>query len=149
MESIWIILIALGSVGLLSFVSFLTYKIAKKNNISLEDVLDNIDQYVDIGTGIAIFVKNVVIDMGINKEDADKYAKLIIDTLEYIKVIDDKKEVKIAEGIAYALDKAELFGIDITDEREYIIKVIVKLGFNVYEAIFDSGVVVEDYNVIE
>lgn len=128
MEILYIFLYVLGIAGVAIGVTYLI----KKFNLKKEDVVDGID----IGMAIVTFAKNVAIDMGTSKEDAEKYGKLAFDTLEFMKaIVEGNKEKQIQEGIVYAFEHAEFFGIELNEEREYIISTIVKLVFNVYYAI--------------
>ncbi len=128
MEILYIFLYVLGIAGVAIGVTYLI----KKFNLKKEDVVDGID----IGMAIVTFAKNVAVDMGTSKEDAEKYGKLAFDTLEFMKaIVEDNKEKQIQEGIVYAFEHAEFFGIELNEEREYIISTLIKLVFNVYYAI--------------
>lgn len=128
MEILYIFLYVLGIAGVAIGVTYLI----KKFNLKKEDVVDGID----IGMAIVTFAKNVAVDMGTSKEDAEKYGKLAFDTLEFMKaIVEDNKEKQIQEGIVYAFEHAEFFGIELNEEREYIISTLIKLAFNVYYAI--------------
>ena len=128
MEILYIFLYVLGIAGVAIGVTYLI----KKFNLKKEDVVDGID----IGMAIVTFAKNVAVDMGTSKEDAEKYGKLAFDTLEFMKaIVEDNKEKQIQEGIVYAFEHAEFFGIELNEEREYIISTLIKLVFNIYYAI--------------
>jgi hypothetical protein len=128
MEILYIFLYVLGIAGVAIGVTYLI----KKFNLKKEDVVDGID----IGMAIVTFAKNVAVDMGTSKEDAEKYGKLAFDTLEFMKaIVEGNKEKQIQEGIVYAFEHAEFFGIELNEEREYIISTLIKLAFNVYYAI--------------
>lgn len=128
MEILYIFLYVLGIAGVAIGVTYLI----KKFNLKKEDVVDGID----IGMAIVTFAKNVAVDMGTSKEDAEKYGKLAFDTLEFMKaIVEGNKEKQIQEGIVYAFEHAEFFGIELNEEREYIISTLIKLVFNIYYAI--------------
>lgn len=128
MEILYIFLYVLGIAGVAIGITYLI----KKFNLKKEDVVDGID----IGMAIVTFAKNVAVDMGTSKEDAEKYGKLAFDTLEFMKaIVEGNKEKQIQEGIVYAFEHAEFFGIELNEEREYIISTLIKLVLNIYYAI--------------
>jgi len=128
METLYVLLYSLSIAGVAIGAMYLI----KKFKLKKEDVIEGID----IGMAVVVFGENVAIDLGVSKEEAKKYGQLAFETLEFMKtIVEEDKEKQIQEGIAYAFDNAEFFGIELTEEREYIISTIVKLVFNVYYAI--------------
>lgn len=133
MDTLYIIFISLGVVGLALVVSFLI----NKYKINTKNYLDGINTTQIIIT----LIKSIAKDMGIEEELIAKISYIVNSTLEFMRNLPEEysKEQKIANGFKLAKELCVSFEIEMNEEREYILKTLITVGFNTYET-FERGV---------
>jgi hypothetical protein len=128
---LYVILISVAVIGL----AILFYYLKRKHNIKNEDIfrrLDKTEMLISFGIAIA---KDM--DFG-NTNTIENLKEVLLETLEYIKIIIDNEndsDVIINEAILKAKEMCLVFDIELNDEREYIIKAIITATFNLYNTI--------------
>ena len=125
---LYVIGISLGVISVGALIRF----ILNKYDISLVDLIMGIDIF-----NIAlVFIKLCLKEAGISEEYIDKYAKLIIDSLQYIVSLPDEvpKQEKIDEGVKYAIELCDVFDLDVSLDRKVIIEDIFTAAYNLIEA---------------
>lgn len=126
---LYIILVCIGVVGLIIFITWLLKKL-KIDPEKIAVILDPMETIIK-------FTKIVLIDMGIPEKDVIFYTDICIDTLEYLKTLPENvgKETRISEGIVYAKEVLEAFDIELTPVRIELIETIIPALWNLYYAI--------------
>jgi hypothetical protein len=126
---LWIILSCIGVVGLIVGLTWLF----KRLNVDITKLLIILDPLETIFE----FIKKVLVDMGIEESELSVYSDTVLDTLEYLKTLDPEIgiESKMAESTAYCEGLLVKFGIDVTPVRSEIIKQIIPILWNLYDAI--------------
>lgn len=129
METIYVILISLGVVGLALGVSYLI----KRYKIDTKDYLDGID----VTQMIITLIRSIARDMGVEEELIVKVSHIINSTLEYMRNLPEEftKDERIIKGFDLAIDLCESFEIELNDDREYILFTLITVGFNLYETL--------------
>ena len=125
---LYVIGISLGVIGISILVKFLL----NKYDINLIDLLRGID----IFKTAMIFIKLCLKEAGIPQEDLKKYSQLIMDSLQYITSLPNEipKQEKIEEGVKYAIELCEVFGLEMNLDRKIIIEDIFTAAYNLIEA---------------
>ena len=129
MDTLYIILISLGVFGLAFSISYLI----TKYQIDTKSYLDGINT---TETVIAL-IRSIARDMGVEEELISKISHIVNSVLEFMRNMPEgtPKEVRIAEGIDLAKDLCVSFEIELNEDREYILKTLITVGFNVYETL--------------
>lgn len=129
MDTLYIIFISLFVVALALVVSF----VIKKYNISTKDYLDGID----VTSMVISLTRSIARDMGVEEELVAKISHIVNLTLDYMRNLPEEtpKEVKIADGVALAKELCLSFEIELNEDREYILRTLITVGFNVYKTL--------------
>lgn len=129
MDTLYIIFISLFVVALALVVSF----VIKKYNISTKDYLDGID----VTSMVISLTRSIARDMGVEEELVAKISHIVNLTLEYMRNLPEEtpKEVKIDDGVALAKELCLSFEIELNEDREYILRTLITVGFNVYKTL--------------
>lgn len=92
---------------------------------------------LDITKSIVSFIKLTLKDAGIDNDEIDIYSKIILETIEYVKVIpkDFNKEYKIQYAINYSIELCNSFELEINDDRKIIIETTIRSVYNLYEVL--------------
>ncbi len=129
MDTLYIILIAVGVVSLAIGISLLI----KKYQISTKEFLDGLN----ITQTVISLIRSIARDMGIEEELVVKVSHIINSTLEYMRNLPEEftKDERIIKGFDLAIDLCESFEIELNDDREYILFTLITVGFNLYETL--------------
>lgn len=105
----------------------------KKYNISTKDYLDGID----VTSMVISLTRSIARDMGVEEELVAKISHIVNLTLEYMRNLPEEtpKEVKIDDGVALAKELCLSFEIELNEDREYILRTLITVGFNVYKTL--------------
>lgn len=128
MDTLILIGIVLGVVGLVFLVSFLM----KKYKLSNSDITEGVDVTMTTFRLIKAIAKDA--KLGDDKV-VDEISKIVIDGLEYVKsipnAIENKQEL-IDIATKYSIDIAETEGLIVDQNRQFIIQDLVTVGINLY-----------------
>jgi len=115
---------------------FLLHKI--KKNHAIED--NSIIETLDVLATVFEFSKNLFADKFENQDQIEVYSELVIDAIEYMKVLSSDMTVdeKIAHGIDGLVDSAENLDIKLSDNDIEVLREVLKLAYKMHEAIVNK-----------
>jgi predicted neutral ceramidase superfamily lipid hydrolase len=111
-----------------------TTLLTKRLNISSKQLSEGIDMSKTISTIIKITAKEL--NFG-NDREIDKIANIVIDSLDYIKTITNatNKTEKVQAGIKYVEETSASFGIELNEDRMFVVATLLQLGINLLESL--------------
>jgi hypothetical protein len=106
----------------------------KRYNVKPEELSQSIDISKTITTVVKLTAKEL--KFGTNDE-IEKVADIVIDSLDYVKLIanDKTKQEKINAGVKYIQEMSFSFGIEMNEDRLFIVTTLFTLGMNLLESL--------------
>lgn len=134
-QTLYIIAICLGIVGLGFSIKYLMDKYKIKNS----DLVEGIDIAQTLLTFIEITLKDMKFG---NEEEINKITKIINDSLGYMKELPDteNKKDKIYKATEFSVKMCKELNIELNEDRLYILNNTIVLAYNFIEAIEDKQI---------